>query len=90
MRVRGPGRVSGKPLAVWSATGTGGATLSLPVHRLQSLRLGERLVERPFAIVQPKVGCFARPDAVGFLGNAVLDKLDPFFDYAQGRFGVGQ
>jgi hypothetical protein len=27
--------------------------------------------------VQPRAGYFARDDATGFLGNAVLDKLDP-------------
>ena len=82
--------LKGKPAAVWSATGTGGRTLSLDVHALQSLRLGERSLPRPFAIVQPKVGYFERADAVGFLGNAVLDKLDPFFDYANGKFGIGR
>jgi predicted aspartyl protease len=81
--------LTGKPAAVWSATGTGGATLSLPVHRLASAKIGERDLAKPFAIVQPKVGYFARPDAVGFLGNAVLDKLDPFLDYAGGKFGIG-
>lgn len=47
------------------------------------------LVNRAFAIVQPGVGYFAEPDAVGFLGNSVLDRLDPFFDYAGGVFGIG-
>jgi len=82
--------LTGKPAAVWSATGTGGKVLSLPVHQLQTLRIGERDLQRPFAIVQPRVGYFERADAVGFLGNAVLDKLDPFFDYAGGRFGIGR
>jgi predicted aspartyl protease len=82
--------VKGEPVAVWSATGTGDQPLRLPVHKLESARIGERELPHPFAIVQPKVGYFERKDAVGFLGNAVLDKLDPFFDYANGRFGVGR
>jgi len=80
--------LSGEPVAVFSATGTGGAPLKLPVHRLKSLAVAGRDVPRALAIVQPKVGYFARADAVGFLGNAVLDKLDPAFDYAKGRFGA--
>ncbi len=79
--------LDGRPHAVWSATGTGGAKLSLPVHRLPDVRLGTRTLPRAFAIVQPAVGYFARDDAVGFLGNAVLDKLDPYVDYAGGAFG---
>ncbi len=82
--------VAGKPAMVWSATGTGGEALSLPVHKLDSLRIGARDLSRPFAIVQPRVGYFARPEAVGFLGNSVLDKLAPFLDYAGGRFGAGR
>lgn len=78
----------GEPAAVFTATGTGGAVLKLPVHRLKSLAVAERELPRAFAIVQPRVGYFAREDAVGFLGNAVLDKLDPYFDYAGKRFGV--
>lgn len=80
--------LTGAPLQVWSATGTGGAQLELPVHRLPPLRLGARELAPSFAIVQPAVGYFARPEAKGFLGNAVLDKLDPFFDYAARQFGI--
>lgn len=76
------------PIKVFSATGTGGTVLRLPVHALEGLRIAEVAIPRAFAIVQPRVGYFARPDAVGFLGNAVLDKLDPFLDYAGGVFGV--
>ncbi|HKE00952.1 MAG TPA: pepsin/retropepsin-like aspartic protease family protein [Planctomycetota bacterium] len=81
--------LGGKPAAVLTATGTGGATLELPVYRLQSLEVAGKALARSFAIVQPKVGYFARADAVGFLGNSVLDKLDPHVDYASERFGVG-
>lgn len=80
--------LTGAPAKVFGATGTGGAKLELPVHRLGSLEVAGRALPRAWAIVQPEVGYFARADAVGFLGNAALDKLDPWFDYAGGRFGV--
>jgi predicted aspartyl protease len=81
--------LTGPPHAVFTASGTGGETLKLDVHALDSLVIGERHLERAFAIVQPKVGYFARDDAVGFLGNSVLDKLDPGFDYAAAAFTIG-
>ncbi len=81
--------LTGTPSAIFSATGTGGQRLELPVHPLASLSVGERRLPRAFAIVQPRVGYFAREDAVGFLGNSVLDKLDPFLDYHSGTFGTG-
>jgi predicted aspartyl protease len=80
--------LGGTPAKVFTATGTGGALLELKVFRLPSLEIAGVPLPDPFAIVQPQVGYFARPDAVGFLGNSVLDKLDPFFDYARGTFGV--
>lgn len=73
-----------EPIKVFKATGTGGATLQLPVHAVADLKLGPVHVARAFAIVQPEVGYFARPEAVGFIGNSVLDKLAPHFDYANG------
>jgi hypothetical protein len=79
----------GTPVAVFGATGTGGAKLELPVHRLRSASVAGRSIAKAFAIVQPRVGYFARPDAIGFVGNSVLDKLDPWFDYSRGLFGVG-
>jgi predicted aspartyl protease len=82
--------LDGAPVAVFTASGTGGATLELPVHRLTGASVAGVRLERPFAIVQPAVGYFARPDAVGFLGNSVLDKLDPYFDYAGGDHGGGR
>ena len=81
--------LTGPPHAVFTASGTGGETLKLDVHALDSLVIGERHLEHAFAIVQPKIGYFARDDAVGFLGNSVLDKLDPGFDYGAGVFTIG-
>lgn len=78
----------GKPVSVFTATGTGGAVLELPVHRLDALEVAGVALPRAFAIVQPRVGYFARADAVGFLGNSVLEKLDPWLDYGARRFGV--
>lgn len=80
--------LEGAPVAVFTATGTGGARLELPVHRLDALEVASIVLPRAFAIVQPRVGYFAREDAVGFLGNSVLDKLDPFLDYRGRRFGA--
>ena len=81
--------LTGPPHAVFSATGTGGETLKLDVHALKSLEIGTKRIEHAFAIVQPRIGYFARDDAVGFLGNSVLDKLDPGFDYEGGTFTTG-
>jgi len=83
-------KLSGPPHAVFSASGTGGAKLELRVYELDSFAIGMRHLERAFAIVQPRVGYFARDDAVGFLGNSVLDKLDPGFDYGAGVLAIGQ
>jgi hypothetical protein len=80
--------LTGAPLQVWSATGTGGARLELPVHAIAELRIGTLAIPRAFAIVQPPIGYFARADAVGFLGNSALDKLDPWFDYGGRVFGI--
>lgn len=77
-----------EPVAVWQASGTGGQVLSLPVHRLDSAIIGNRELAPAFAIIQPPVGYFSRPEAVGFVGNAVLDKLTPYFDYARHTFGM--
>jgi hypothetical protein len=79
----------GPPHAVFTATGTGDAVLELKVYVLEHVVLADRTLPRAFAIVQPRVGYFARADAVGFIGNSVLDKLDPFFDYAAGKFELG-
>lgn len=80
--------LTGTPLKVFTATGTGDAVLELPVHALASLEIAGVALQRAFAIVQPAVGYFSRPEAVGFLGNSVLDKLDPYCDYASGVFAA--
>lgn len=79
----------GPPAMTFSAGGTGGASLSLPVYSIAEFAISGRTLGPALAIVQPKVGYFARPDAVGFLGNSVLDKLNPFLDYKGGFFGLG-
>ncbi len=58
------------------------------MHRIRDLVIGERRFDHGFAIVQPEVGYFARPDAVGVLGNSVLDKIAPAFDYSGCRFAI--
>ncbi len=75
------------PVDVFYATGTGSSRLELPVHKLRTLRFASLRVANAYAIVQPPVG-FADPEAVGFFGNSVLDKLDPWLDYAGGCFGI--
>lgn len=77
-----------KPWKVFTASGTGGATLRLPVYEVEHLVLGAVDVPEARAIVQPKVGYFAHANAVGFLGNSALDKLDPRFDYRAGTLAV--
>jgi hypothetical protein len=52
-------------------SGTGGQ-LSLPVHLGNRLEIGDLVWEEPRLIVQPLQGYFARPDAVGFVGNALF------------------
>jgi predicted aspartyl protease len=81
--------LSGPPQAVFSATGAGGEKLKLSVYALKSLEVGSKRIDRAFAIVQPRVGYFARDDAVGFLGNSALDKLDPGLDYESRVLTIG-
>ena len=70
-----------------SATGIGGE-VRLPVYRLESMRLGGLEVRQPFGIVQPAQGYFARPDAVGFFGNNLLEQHTPIvLDFRGGRLG---
>jgi len=80
--------LTGAPRQVFTATGTGGATLELPVYDLQHFSIGGETLAPARAIVQPRAGYFEREDAVGFCGNAVLDKLNPYFDYGNGVFGL--
>lgn len=78
--------LTGSPRQVFTATGTGGTVLKLPVFDLAQFSIAGVTLAPARAIVQPPVGYFARADAVGFCGNSVLDKLKPYFDYAHGVF----
>jgi hypothetical protein len=59
------------PFRTLGGSGTGGQ-LSLPVHLGHRLEIGDLVWEEPRLIVQPQQGYFARPDAVGFVGNALF------------------
>lgn len=56
-----------------SASGIGGS-VELPVYRVDSVSLQTISIFAPFLIAQPRQGYFARPDAVGFFGNNLLEK----------------
>ena len=77
-----------KPVSYLSGTGSGGQ-VRLPVLQLKRLQLGASRVERPFAIIQPEQGYFARPDAVGFVSNNLLEKFGHVvIDYPRSRLGL--
>ncbi|MFP5296347.1 MAG: aspartyl protease family protein [Alphaproteobacteria bacterium] len=82
------GRDPGEPLEVLGGSGTGGS-VRLPVYAAERFRLGSIEWAEPRLIVQPSQGYFARPEAVGFIGNAAFR---PFglvvIDYAGGRLTV--
>ena len=82
------GRDPGEPLQVLGGSGTGGS-VRLPVYAAGRFRLGGVEWAEPRLIVQPPQGYFARPEAVGFLGNAAFR---PFglvvVDYPGGRLTV--
>ncbi len=63
-----------KPVTHFSASGVGG-DVDLPVYKVTSVSFDNFMLQNPFIIVQPKQGYFARPDAVGFFGNNLLDKF---------------
>ena len=69
-RVRGE-RPEPAPIATLGGSGTGGS-LSLPVHLGGRLEIGPLTWDAPRLIVQPAQGYFARPEAVGFVGNALF------------------
>lgn len=69
-QVRGD-RPDGAPIATLGGSGTGGQ-VSLPVHAGERLQIGPLAWDEPRLIVQPAQGYFARPEAVGFVGNAVF------------------
>ncbi len=42
---------------------------------MDDVRLGPIELKKSYLIVQPATGYFARPDAVGFCGNNLLEKF---------------
>jgi hypothetical protein len=77
------------PSQYFTGTGTGGE-VRLPVARIGSLSVGERTLTRPWVIVQPAQGYFARPEAVGFVGNNFLEKFGCVtIDYPGRRLALG-
>lgn len=69
-QVRGD-RPETAPIATLGGSGTGGQ-VSLPVHAGERLEVGPLAWNEPRLIVQPVRGYFARPEAVGFVGNALF------------------
>lgn len=63
-----------QPSGRLGATDAGGAAVELAVYDAASLSLGPFTFARPHLIVQPPAGYFASPDAVGFIGNNLLEK----------------
>lgn len=58
-----------------SAVGVGGEIL-LSTARIDSMSIAHVRITRPWLIIQPEVGYFARTDAAGFVGNNFLEKYD--------------
>jgi hypothetical protein len=65
-----------KPEKFFTGSGVGGA-VKLPVARVNGFSIGPFTFPSAFVIVQPEQGYFARPDAVGFVSNNLLDKMSP-------------
>jgi hypothetical protein len=65
-----------KPERYFKGSGVGGE-IKLPVARIKKFSVGTIIFPSPFVIVQPKIGYFARPDAVGFVSNNFLEKFNP-------------
>lgn len=86
LRARGVELLPCPPL---SGTGANGETLELAVWRLRAAppqRLGPLARDELRLIVQPEAGYFARPDAKGFVGLNLLEKLGCVtLDYGAGR-----
>lgn len=78
----------GPPTAILGASGAGGQ-MTLKAWTAGVFRLGGLEWREPRLIVQPSQGYFARPEAVGFIGNAAFE---PFglvvIDYSAGRIVV--
>ncbi len=72
---------------VWlSATGINSEEIRLPVARVERVEVGEMKVEHPWVIVQPRIGYFASPDAVGFVSNNLLRRYrNVAIDYLNNR-----
>jgi hypothetical protein len=74
-----------KPEKYFGGTGVGGA-VKLPVARINRFSVGPFTFSSAFVIVQPEQGYFARPDAIGFISNNLLEKLSPVvIDYLDRR-----
>lgn len=65
-----------KPEKYFTGSGIGG-DVKLAVALIDKLSIGELTISKPFLIVQPKAGYFARPNAVGFISNNLLEKHSP-------------
>jgi len=82
------GRPPLPPVQTLTGSGAGGS-LRLPVHLGERFRLGVVEWSRPRLIIQPRQGYFARPEAVGFLGNAAFRRFGlVVIDYPGGRLTV--
>jgi hypothetical protein len=77
------------PTTHFLGTGADGATVELPVAPIRHARIGPLEGPAVFVVVQPEAGYFANPDAKGFVGNNLLEKLGRVtLDYAAGRLRV--
>lgn len=65
-----------KPERYFRAGGIG-KEVKLPVARIKSFAIGAISFPKPFVIVQPQLGYFARLGAVGFISNNLLEKFSP-------------
>src|SRR5687767_9819653 len=63
-----------KPYTYFTGIGIGGE-IKLAVVPVKSFSFNDIQVKNAFIIVQPEQGYFARPDAVGFFGNNLLEKF---------------
>ncbi len=78
LRTRDPAT---RPITYFGAQGVGGK-LKIAVIAAHKVAIGPIQMDRPRLIVQPPVGYFARPDAVGFLGGYSLNHWGGFIvDY---------
>jgi hypothetical protein len=60
--------------------------IELRLAQVDAASFGDMKASKPFVIVQPRVGYFARKDAVGFVSNNLLEKFSPVtIDYLSRR-----